>query len=190
MSDHAFEDKTIEAQKCAVDIRAPSPVGEAVDIQDIKRPSKSTLRPKALGKSKDELLFREPPKKRTTRPFFLKADETKSVKELRRDLGKLAVPYDDCFDHKSLLERLAQVKELEKKRGSESRFIEHNWQSNWNNPKNWTSETHRLLHTHGLFFKYTDEIVASTYQIPPPQKSNHLEPLPKKDSCVTSDFFF
>jgi len=101
------------------------------------------------------------------RPFFLKADDKKSTGELQKELLKLAVPIDDCFDHKALLERLHLVKEEEKKKGIDSRCIEHHWQSTWNNPTNWTVETHSLLDKHGLYHHYIDEIVASTYGLWP-----------------------
>jgi len=59
------------------------------------------------------------------------------------------------------------VKEEEKKKGIDSRCIEHHWQSTWNNPVNWTVETHSLLDKHGLYHHYIDEIVASTYGLWP-----------------------
>jgi len=163
--------KKKDSQKLSVDIPAPAPAVEPDSKkQEAKLPATNPVMASHLG-FKEEILVT---KKRTIRPFFLKADETKSIFELKKELDKLAVPFDDCFDRRSLLERLTIIKDMEKKRGVNSRFIEHNWQSSWNNPKNWTSETHRLLYTHGLYWKYLDDIVASTYQAPSQQAPQQL----------------
>jgi len=104
-----------------------------------------------------------PPVQTTVRPFFIVADETKTVLELRTELTKLKVPIDDCFDKASLMERLKTVKDHDRKKGLASRFIEHNWKQEWEDPTNWTSETHQLLNTHGLLWKNLHHIVRSAY---------------------------
>jgi len=149
----AIEDENVEKQQ------------EHSTATEVKKASK--LHPKHSGrKLEDQLSTFEFMKKKTTRPFFLKADDKKSIKELRKDLTKLDVPFNDCYDKFSLLERLNTVKEFERKKGVESRFIEHNWDKEWNDPRNWSTETHQLLHKHGLFWKHIDDIVASTYNLP------------------------